>query len=313
MSQWDDSVTDDPNRQTGAPGPVPQGDPWTPEELAQSQQWANDYITQHQIPAGWGNATDLANNYLTQRRNGVDHQTAMATVPGLLGWDKYSAAAPEAPTTPGPTVPNPGGDGGGGGGGGTGGGTGSLITPFTTPYTPAGAASSNPTPLPTIGGSVSTIPGAPQFPTIPKFSAPTMEEAMADPGYGFVLDQGNKNLQNWAAARGTLNDSSTAKALIDYGQGAATTQYGNVWDRAIRAYDDNVNTQYVTPWQAQFQNWQSGTVNPTMTNFSTNAANVSHLNDVGWQDNWNRWLQDWNVFRDQRDSTFNKQFSVATA
>jgi len=186
---------------------------------------------------------------------------------------------------------------------------GSLIQPFTQPY----QGPPTPQPLPTVGGSQTTIGGAPAFPNIPRFAGPTFGEAMDDPGYQFVLDQGNKNLQHWAAARGTLNDSSTAKALTDYGQGAAATQYGNVWDRAFNTYNTNVQTQYMDPWQAQYQNWVTGTVGPTMTNYSTNAANVSHQNDVNWQDNWNKWLQNWNVFRDQRDSTFDKQFAVAGA
>jgi hypothetical protein len=229
------------------------------------------------------------------------------TDPGAPGIDAaggptYGAGAAPAPTpTPGP------------GGGGAGGGTpstsgGSLVQPFGQGYTPSTAQ-----PLPTIGGSVVSIPGAPQFPNIPRFVSPSIEEAMADPGYKFILDQGNQNLQNWAAARGTLNDSSTAKAMIDYGQNAATTQYGNVWDRDMNAYRTNVETQYLDPFQAQYQNWITGTVGPTMTNYGTNAQNVQHLNDVSWQDNWNSWLQNWNIFRDQRDSTFNKQFAVATA
>lgn len=284
--------------------PPAAGDPWTPEELAQSQQWANQYYTSHGIPAGFGTPDDLANAYLQQRRNGLGHQAAMDAAPATLGWDKYGA--PTTPTETGTT-------GGGGGGGGTGPGPGTLIQPFNQPYTPTGSGGPNPMPMPTIGGSVGTIPGAPAFPTIPQFSAPSMEQAMNDPGYKFVLDQGDKNLQNWAAARGTLNDSSTAKAMIDYGQGAATTQYGNVWDRAMNTYDKNTQTQYLDPWNAQYQNWVTGTVGPTMAQYQTNAANTSHLNDTTWQDNWNQWLQNWNIFRDQRDSTFNKQFQVATA
>lgn len=212
--------------------------------------------------------------------------------PGYFG----NSPAPVPTPTPGPG-PNPGPNPGQ-----------NLIAPFTEPYNP-----SAPQPLPTVGGSVVTIPGAPSFPNIPGFTSPTFDEAANDPGYKFVLDQGTKNLQNWAAARGTLNDSSTAKALIDYGQNAATTQYGNVWDRAFNTYRSNVETQYLDPFAAAYQNWVTGTVGPTMSTYNTNAANVSHLNDVSWQQNWNKWLQDWNIFRDQRDSTFNKQFAVATA
>lgn len=85
-----DSPTYDPTQQAQ---PAASKDPWTPDELAQSQQWANQYYTSHQIPTSYGTPDDLANNYLTQRRNGVGHQAAMDAVPGLLGWDKYQAPA----------------------------------------------------------------------------------------------------------------------------------------------------------------------------------------------------------------------------
>lgn len=163
---------------------------------------------------------------------------------------------PNDDTPPPPPTPAPGPSTGGG----------SLITPFGDP-----APVYNPTP---IG-------------TAPTFQQPTMAEAMNDDGYKFVLDQGNKNLESWLSSRGTANDSSAAKAFIDYGQGAAGTQYGNVWNRAYGAYSANMGA------------------------FNANAANQTHLNDTTWQNNWNTWLQNWNIFRDQRDSTFNHQLAVS--
>lgn len=233
------------------------------------------------------------------------HQGNPGGLPAIETLLKQSQITPGGDVTqPGPD-PTPDGNGGSTGGGG---GSGSLIAPFTTPYNPA-----TPNPLPTIGESVATIPGAPQFPNIPRFAGPTMEEAMAEPGYQFAIDQGNRNLNNWLSSRGTQNDSSAAKAFIDYGQSAAAQQYANVWGRAYNTYQTNLESQYLDPFAAAYQNWVTGTVGPTMTNFTTNANNVAHLNDVNWQDNWNKWLQDWNIFRDQRDSTWDKQFQAATA
>ena len=107
-----DYSTDNPNptadpTQPAPPTPAPK-DPWTADELKQSQNWANQYVTSHQIPVGYGNADDLGNNYLQQRRNGVGHQAAMDAVPGLLGWDKYQA--PGKATTTGTTAPDYGSD-----------------------------------------------------------------------------------------------------------------------------------------------------------------------------------------------------------
>ena len=54
-----------------------------------------------------------------------------------------------------------------------------------------------------------------------------------DPGVAFRLKQGQQTLENSAAARGTLLSGATAKALVDYGQGAASQEYGNAFNRAL--------------------------------------------------------------------------------
>lgn len=249
----------------------------------------------------YGNDPDVLNYLNTIYGPGG---TAFTPPTGTPGWNPQTqswtpAPATQTPNPPTPPTPNPG--------------TGNLIQPFNQPYVPTGSGGPNPMPMPTIDGSVGTIPGAPEFPNIPSFKQPTLEEAMNDPGYQFTLQQGQKSLENWSASRGTLNDSSTAKALIDYGQGAATTNYGNVWQRNYDTYNTNLQSQYLDPFAAKYQNWLTGTVNPTMAQYQNNAANTSHLNDVRWQDNWNAYLQQINNFRDQRDSTFNKQMAWATA
>jgi len=75
------------------------------------------------------------------------------------------------------------------------------------------------------------------------FSAPTAEQAAATPGYQFQLTQGLKALQNSAAARGGLLASGTAKAINDYAQGTAASNYGNVYNRALQTYQTNFGNQ----------------------------------------------------------------------
>jgi hypothetical protein len=52
-----------------------------------------------------------------------------------------------------------------------------------------------------------------------------------DPAYQFRLDQGVKAIDRGAAARGMLTSGSRLQALTDYGQGLASTEYGNSWNR----------------------------------------------------------------------------------
>ncbi len=59
----------------------------------------------------------------------------------------------------------------------------------------------------------------------------SMTDFQQDPGYGFRLREGIKALENSAAARGGLNSGATGKALIRYGQEAASQEFGNAFSR----------------------------------------------------------------------------------
>ena len=174
-----------------------------------------------------------------------------------------------------------------GGGGGLGGDTSSTFGPWTgsfaapartpTPaapaWTPIGAAPVYQAPDYKQAPAFSFTEAAPTYKTPDPFSyaafqAPTMADALNDPGYQFRLQQGTDALQNAAAAKGTLADSGTLKALIDYGQGAASQEYGNIWNRDFGAwgkgydvakgtYDTNVTNQYDNPYNAAVTQWQN--------------------------------------------------------
>jgi len=64
-----------------------------------------------------------------------------------------------------------------------------------------------------------------------------------DPGYLFRLSEGQKVLENSAAARGGLLSGQTGKALQQYGQNFASNEFGNIYDRYNRAYADAFNRQ----------------------------------------------------------------------
>lgn len=51
------------------------------------------------------------------------------------------------------------------------------------------------------------------------------------PDYQWRLQQGQQSLEHSAAARGKLFSGSTQKALTDYGQGAASQEFGNWFNR----------------------------------------------------------------------------------
>ena len=65
------------------------------------------------------------------------------------------------------------------------------------------------------------------------FVAPTAAEAMQDPGYQFRLEEGQRALEQSAAAKGMLRTGNTWKDLQRYGQGMATAEYDKVYGRRM--------------------------------------------------------------------------------
>lgn len=58
-----------------------------------------------------------------------------------------------------------------------------------------------------------------------------MNNWQQDPGYQFTLQQGNNAINASAAARGMGNSGATMKALTQYGQDLASSQYNTVYNR----------------------------------------------------------------------------------
>lgn len=54
--------------------------------------------------------------------------------------------------------------------------------------------------------------------------------------YKFRYDQGQKALERSAAAKGSLNSGNTLAALVNYGQGQASQEYGSQMDRLAGLY-----------------------------------------------------------------------------
>lgn len=58
-----------------------------------------------------------------------------------------------------------------------------------------------------------------------------MSDFEADPGYQFRMDEGQKAIERSAAARGGLLSGSALKGIERFGQGLASQEYGNAFDR----------------------------------------------------------------------------------
>ena len=58
-----------------------------------------------------------------------------------------------------------------------------------------------------------------------------MSQFQADPGYAFRMSEGMKALERSAAARGGLLSGATLKGVQQYGQGLASQEYQNAFNR----------------------------------------------------------------------------------
>lgn len=249
-------------------------------------------------------------------------------------------AQPVVPTatTPTPKPPDPKTDPGPGAGGpGPTGGAPAGRNALTGLFDPYGIAA--PTPNLTGGYDLPAVPqfNAPGYTPPPAFSfrdyqapdafkAPTMEEALNEPGYQFRVQQGNQAIQNSAAARGNLLGGNTVKGLSDYNQNAASQEYGNVYGRnlntyqtntqnalnayntsrqnAIGIYNTNYQTQYQDPYSINYNNALMQNSN-AMAGYQTAASaalkgpgELFNQQERSWLDNYNAWFDNKKLISD---------------
>jgi hypothetical protein len=129
----------------------------------------------------------------------------------------------------------------------------------------------------------------PPYTPPPAFQLPSIADAMNQPGYQFQVQQGENALQNWAGAKGTLNDSDTAQQLEQFGQSSAQTDYANVVGQDLQAYNTNYQTQYTDPYAIAYQG-ATAAFAPKMTAYTTQASANQFGLQTNWQDEYNAWL-----------------------
>lgn len=127
----------------------------------------------------------------------------------------------------------------------------------------------------------------------------------ADPGYAFRLKQGNDALNATAAARGGLISGNALKAGQDYGQGLASQEYQNSFNRYLSNYANAQNTfqlnrnNLLDPLKFlsnQGQSAAAGQANAIGGNasnnaaLSTGAANALAAGQVGSANAWSNAL-----------------------
>lgn len=152
----------------------------------------------------------------------------------------------------------------------------------STPTTPNGAPGAI-----TLGNG-STLPGVPSLSSLVNpslgaegslsqgwgqtFTPPTAQQAAQTPGYQFQLDQGNQAIQRSAAASGDLLSGGTEKALDQYSQGLASTNYQQAYNNAYNQYSTNYN---------QFEQNQNNEYNRLASLAGLGQTSVAQLGQIG--------------------------------
>ena len=73
--------------------------------------------------------------------------------------------------------------------------------------------------------------------SIPGFTAPTLAQAQATPGYQFTQQQGDTGILAGAAAAGGAVTGGTLKALDTYNTGLADSSYSQIFNQALGTYN----------------------------------------------------------------------------
>lgn len=102
----------------------------------------------------------------------------------------------------------------------------------------------------------------------------SMDDFEADPGYAFRMKEGLDAVESGAAARGGLLSGAAQKALQKYGQGLASQEYGNAYNRFTADQTNQYNRL------AGLVNTGQGATNQT-SNAAANFGQQAGANAIG--------------------------------
>lgn len=103
----------------------------------------------------------------------------------------------------------------------------------------------------------------------------SMADYQADPGYAFRLSEGMKGLERSAAARGGLLSGATLKGIQNYGQGLASQEYQNAFNR----YQTNQGNQFNRlAGIAGVGQTAAGNIGQAGQNYAGTAGNLNMMN-----------------------------------
>lgn len=127
----------------------------------------------------------------------------------------------------------------------------------------------------------------PTAPTLATYTAPTQAQLEASPGYQSRMAAGQQVVESSAAAKGSILNGGTQKALANYGQDYASNEYNNLVGQTQSGIALNNNATQ-TSFGNAFSNYQArygqftDAANRGATAFNTNVTNKRNADTDYW-------------------------------
>jgi hypothetical protein len=185
------------------------------------------------------------------------------------------------------------------------------------------------------------LPGVPEYtapdrPTLPEFQhaayekvdpfkAPSLDEARRDPGFEFRMKEGQRALEQSAAAKGMLRSGQTWKDLQKYGQQMGELGYQNVYNRQLGEWDRRAQQNlldYQTGFDSQRQLYDAQRRNveqgyewereaaqdifePQITSWGQRHATAQRQNELAYDRARQEYLDDVEAYERNRNRRYN--------
>jgi len=149
----------------------------------------------------------------------------------------------------------------------------------------------------------------PTGPANETFHAPTLDETN-DPGYAFRLQQAQQAIQNQASAQGARG-GDVLKAMQDYAQNYASSEYGNVYNRAFGQFTEQ-QQRAMALYQQQLQAQNQGYSQAYGTSALNNQNNLASA-ALNAQNALAAYQTNYNVASGVNQQNFQNAFNVYNA
>jgi hypothetical protein len=178
----------------------------------------------------------------------------------------------------------------------------SLLSPFPRTFTP-------PDPAAAVREATGLLPELPDFdlpgiPEIDPWELPSKEAVFQDPSFELRRGIGERSLLNNRAAQGLARTGGTLKDLLEYNQGFASSEYGNIANRSLSGWQ--ANTDATLRRSGMDQDRAKALYEPRFAEYMNKVGVATRAPRDAFDQAMEMFRTDWDLWKDSRDSAFSK-------